>query len=392
MLSRRLTLLLGLAVGVLAANLYYAQPLSALMAQSLGLDIAAAGLVVTLTQMGYGTGVLFLVPLGDLLENRRVILTLIGVAIVALLGIGFSTHLVTYLMAAFFLGVGASAIQIIVPYATHLSPPEIRGQVVGSLMSGLMIGIMLSRPIAGLVSDLASWHAVFYFSAILMAALIVILYFNIPVRTPNRGTLRYSDLLLSMASLLFTYPILRRRAFYQACMFAAFCLFWTAVPLLLSSPEFHLSQSAIAFFALVGVTGAVSAPIVGRMADRGYTNLATTLAFFAGAVSFLLSHLVPLGSTLSLAFLALGAVLLDAGVSANLVLGQRGIFTLPAEFRGRLNSLYIALIFIGGAFGSFIGAWAYAHGQWQLTSWIGFALPAIGFAYFLTERLDRPAR
>lgn len=387
-LSRNLTLLLAFAVGVIAANLYYAQPLTAPIALSLGLDVAIAGLVVTLTQIGYGLGVLFLVPLSDLAENRKVILTLMAIAIAALLAIGLSTSLIPYFAAAFFLGIGVSCVQIIVPYATHLSREEIRGQVVGSLMSGLMLGIMLSRPISSLMTDALSWHAVFYFSAALMAVLMVILYFFLPQRQPAQNNLRYMHLLASMSKLMFHYSVLRRRAIYQAFMFAAFCLFWTAVPLLLAGPEFHLSQSGIAIFALVGVGGAVFAPLAGKMADLGHTKMASNIAFLSGSFSFLLTHFVPLGSITSLLLLTLAAILLDAGVSANLVLGQRAIFTLPAELRGRLNSLYIATIFIGGSFGSFIGAWAYAHGGWNLTSWVGFALPTLGLVYFLTERRE----
>ena len=152
--SKALILLLGLAVGVIAANLYYAQPLIALIASSLGLDPAAAGLIVTLTQVGYGIGVLFIVPLGDLVENRKLILTLMVIAILALLGLALSSHILPYFLAALATGIGACSVQIIVPYAAHLTPEATRGRVVGSLMSGLMLGIMLSRPIASILTDL----------------------------------------------------------------------------------------------------------------------------------------------------------------------------------------------------------------------------------------------
>jgi predicted MFS family arabinose efflux permease len=385
-LSRSHIFLLALAVGVIAANLYYAQPLTAPIAKSLGLDVAIAGLVVTLTQIGYGVGVLFLVPLADLIENRRLILGLLVVAILALIAVASSTQIFAYFSAALFLGIGASAVQIIVPYAAHLSPEAKRGQVVGSLMSGLMLGIMLSRPIAGLLTDLFSWHVVFYLSATFMALLGIALYVFLPPRQPSNKNIRYLDLLQSMGSLVLKYSVLRRRAIYQGFMFAAFCLFWTATPLVLAGPQFHLSQTGIAIFALVGVGGAILAPIAGKMADRGWTRSASILAMVAGSVSFLLTQLVPLGSTVSLILLTVAAILLDGGVSSNLVLGQREIFSLPAEYRGRLNSLYIATIFVGGSFGSFIGAWAYSRGQWPLTAWIGLSLPLISLVFFLTER------
>lgn len=385
-LTRGLSMILSGAVGVIAANLYYAQPLTAMMAASLGLKPEVAGLVVTLTQVGYGIGVLFLVPLADLVENRKLILSLLALATISLVGVGIVDHVIPYFTAALTLGIGVSALQIIVPYAAHLSPEEKRGATVGGLMSGLMMGIMLSRPISGILTEFVSWHGVFYLSAAMMLALSVVLYFYLPRRQPANTGISYVSLLASMGQIFMRYSILRRRAIYQAFMFAAFCLFWTATPLLLAGPEFHMSQVGIAIFALVGVGGAILAPIAGKMADRGLTQIASGIAMASGAFAFVITHLAPLGSTTSLVLLTIAAVLLDGGVSANLVLGQRTIFALPAEFRGRINSIYIATIFVGGAFGSFIGAWAFAKGQWQFTSYIGFILPVLSLIYFATER------
>ncbi|KYG62902.1 MFS transporter [Bdellovibrio bacteriovorus] len=385
-LSKSLILLLGLAVGVVAANLYYAQPLVGLISKALNLDPSLAGLVVTLTQVGYGLGVLMIVPLADILENRKLILTMILLTTVSLLGLAFATSLIPYFLAALAVGLGASTVQVIVPYAAHLAPEATRGRVVGSLMSGLMIGIMLSRPISSLLTDLFSWHAVFYFSAALMLLLGLALYKLLPERQPTNTGIRYSKLMASMGNLFAETPVLRRRAIYQAFMFGAFSLFWTTTPLLLVE-EFHLSQTAIALFALAGVAGAVSAPLAGRMADKGFSRQATTVAMISASVSFLITHIFAPGSGWALAILVFAAILLDAGITANLVLGQRAIFSLSAELRGRLNGLYVATIFVGGAVGSYVGAWAYAHGGWMLTSWVGFLFPLLAFIYFGTEWL-----
>ncbi len=385
--SRKLIFLLGLAIGVIVANIYYAQPLIAPISKSLGLDPAAAGLTVMITQVGYGLGVLFIVPLADLVENRRLILTMISIAIVAILGIALSTSLVTYFASALAVGLGASTVQIIVPYAAHLTPEAMRGRVVGSLMSGLMLGIMFSRPIASLLTDLLSWHAVFYLSAAFMTGIAITLYRALPRRRPNSKDLRYGELIVSMGHLFTRMAVLRRRAIYQACMFGAFCLFWTASPLLLGGPEFNMSQTEIAIFALVGVSGAIVAPLAGLAADRGMTRLGTFISMGVAAVSFLMTHIFPLGSTASLACLVASAILLDAGITANLVLGQRSIFRLPARYRSRLNGLYVATIFVGGAFGSTMGAYAFTHGGWPATSWVGFALPVAALLYFGTEWL-----
>ncbi|AHZ85430.1 MFS transporter [Bdellovibrio bacteriovorus] len=385
-LTRGLVLLLMAAVGIIVANLYYAQPITAMISQALGLDPSAAGLVVTLTQIGYGLGVLLIVPLGDIIENRRLVLTMIGIAVLGVLGLAFASQLTPYFIAAFATGLGASTVQILVPYTAHFAPEVKRGQVVGSLMSGLMIGIMLSRPVSSLLTDLFSWHAVFVLSAVLMAVLAVVLYKVMPERHPENKNLHYFDLLKSMGRLFIETPVVRRRGAYQAFMFGAFCLFWTASPLLLAGPKFNLSQSAIAIFALVGVSGAVIAPIAGKAADKGHSRIATMMAMIISAFSFLLSHFFEGGSTAALAALVISAILLDAGITANLVMGQRAIFSLKAEYRSRLNGLFITTIFVGGAIGSTLGAWAYARGGWELTSWVGFLMPALAFAYFLTEK------
>ncbi|WP_445292024.1 MFS transporter [Bdellovibrio sp. GT3] len=383
--ARTITLLLGLTVGVIAANLYYAQPLVALISESLGIQTSSAGLVVTLTQIGYGLGVLFLVPLGDLVENKKLILALMGLTILALLGLGVATLVVPYFAAALLLGVGTSAVQIVVPYAAHMTAESHRGRVVGGLMSGLMLGIMLSRPISSLLTDMFSWHAVFFLSASLMLVMAFVLFKFLPPRKPESQNLHYGRLLASMGKLLISTPVLRRRGVYQACMFGAFSLFWTAVPLYLLSPTYHLSQSAIALFAFAGVAGAISAPYAGKLADRGLTTPATIIAMLSAIASFGVTHLLEPGSLTALGVLVFSAILLDAGITATLVLGQRAIFSLKPEYRGRLNGLYVAIIFVGGSIGSYAGAWAYSHGGWDLTTKIGALFPAVALVYFLTE-------
>jgi predicted MFS family arabinose efflux permease len=184
-----------------------------------------------------------------------------------------------------------------------------------------------------------------------------------------------------MGYLFATTKVLRQRAFMQALIFGAFCLFWTAAPLLLASPAFGLSQTGIAIFALVGVAGAVSAPMAGIGADRGRARIATTVSLLCGSLAFAIAYITPQARWLGVVFLATGAILIDAGVSANLVLGQRAIFALAPEQRGRLNSVYIATAFIGGASGSAIGAWSYATGGWSLTATLGFAMPAVALVF-----------
>ena len=383
--STWLTFLLALSCGLVVANIYYAQPLVGPIAAELGLRPDQAGLLVTMAQLGYGAGLLLIVPLGDLVENRRLATSVIAVAAIALAAAALSRYPLQFFAAALSVGFASVAVQILIPYAGHLAPERIRGRVVGNVTSGLMIGIMLARPASSFIASVSSWHVVYWVSAALMAVLAVVLRWTLPARLPQ-ARLSYGALLRSMVHLARTTPILRRRALYQASLFSVFSLFWTTVPLLLAGPAFRLSQSGIALFALVGVTGAFAAPIAGRVADRGWTRPATAAAMVLTSAGFALTVIVAPGSMLSLASFVAAAIAIDFGVQANVVLGYRTLFVLGAETRSRLNGLYMATFFLAGALGSAVGAWAYATGGWGLAAGIGSVLPLCALIYLVTEK------
>ncbi len=384
-MSSGLTFLMAAACGLVVANLYYAQPLAGPIAAAIGLPASATGLIVTLTQIGYGLGLLLIVPLGDLMENRRLIVMMIAATTIALLAAALSTTPGPFLAASLAIGLTSTAVQMIVPLAASLAPAEMRGRVVGNVMSGLMLGIMLARPAASFVSRFSSWHLVFFLSAGVMVLVGITLAYRLPRRMPQTR-LSYGELLASMWTLYAGQPVLRRRAFYQAFQFASFSLFWTVTPLVLSGPAFGLSQSGIALFALAGVAGAIASPIAGRLADRNLSRPATLFGILSAAAAYLITHLATEGSTLALGLMTAAAILLDFGVTMTLVISQRAIFGLGADLRSRLNGLFMATFFVGGALGSAVGAFAYAQGGWVLASSVGIALPAIAFLYALTER------
>ncbi|TVX94046.1 MFS transporter [Paenibacillus agilis] len=384
-ISAWLILILATACGLIAANLYYAQPLVGPISSALGLSSGAVGLIVTLTQIGYGIGLLFIVPLGDILENRKLVVVSLLLTVVALALAAVVKSAALFLTVSLFIGLGSVAAQILVPYAAQLSPDATRGRNVGNVMSGLLLGIMLARPISSIVAEFWGWRAVYYLSATAILVLALLLAMVLPARRALTTT-RYSVLLGSMLHLLKTTPILQRRAIYHACVFATFSLFWTTVPLLLTSPMFHFSQKEVALFALLGVVGAVAAPVAGRFADRGWTRPVTGIALVLVIISGILPLVIQGSSTFALVTLVISAILLDMGVSANLVIGQRAILSLGAEFRSRLNGLYMAIFFAGGAIGSATGGWAYAIGGWNAALLIGIALPVIAFIYYTTEK------
>ena len=379
-----ITTLLAIACGVIVANLYYAQPLVGPISTDTHLPLASSGLIVTLTQIGYVIGLLFIVPLCDLIENRQLVSSILVVVICALIPAALTHNALIFLIASMFIGLGSVATQILVPYAAHLAVEERRGQVVGNVMSGLLLGIMLARPIASFVADLWGWQMVFILSAVITTILAVVLACVLPRRNPS-PSMSYVDLISSLWFLFKTKAVLRRRAFYQACLFGAFSLFWTVIPLWLAS-HFHLSQQGIALFALAGVAGAVAAPIAGRLAAKGWTKRLTGLAILVATLSFLLTHIYQDSSAHALAIFVVAGITLDMAVSGNLVLSQRAIYSLGGDIRGRVNGVFMAVFFIGGAVGSALGVWAYAYGEWMLASILGLSMGVVALLYYFTEK------
>jgi predicted MFS family arabinose efflux permease len=376
--------LLGAACGLIVANLYYGQPLNGIISQALGLARQNAGLVMTLPLAGYGLGLLFIVPLGDLLENRRLTLLLLGLEAGVLVLASLTSNAVVFLALAFLVGLTASVVQLLVPYVTYLVPAAERGQAVGRVVSGVMLGIMLARPVSSLVTDASSWHVIFRLSAVAMAATCVVLGFALPRRQPSH-TQGYPALLASLVHLFADTEILRRRAFYHAAMFGAFSVFWTSVPLWLGGPAFNLSQRGIAWVALAGVAGAIAPPIAGRIADKGLARPATALAMLLAVAALCLTLAAPRGSA-GVVAVAACAIALDFAVSANLVFGQRAIYALSEQYRSRMNGLFMATFFAGGAIGSALGAWCYNRFGWPGVVAVGAALPLLALIYWSTER------
>ncbi|MFF0227311.1 MFS transporter [Streptomyces sp. NPDC004629] len=381
-----LVALLAVATGMTAANLYYAQPLLAELRDVFQVSEAAAGLLITLTQIGYVIGMLFLVPLGDRLEKRSLVTVLLAVTTAALLAAGLATGFPMLLAASLVSGATSVVAQILVPFAASLAPDHTRGRIVGRVMSGLLTGILLSRTLSSLVSDVAGWRVVYLGSAALMAVLAVALWMALPQQAPTISV-PYHHVLRSTAALLRAHPVLRRRGLYQAAMFGAFSAFWTTVSYLLTGPRFHYSAVGVGIFALVGAAGAAIAPLAGRWADRGLVRPMTGGAFAAAVVAFAVAGF----GQHSIVFVALAAVVVDMAVQTSLILGQHTVYQLDAHARARLNSAFIAMFFLGGALGSQLGSFAYRAAGWGAVSAFGAALPLLALLYWLTERRGTPA-
>lgn len=386
---------LAVAAGIIVLSLFASQPLAGVIGPSLGLDAAETGLVTTVTLLGYASGLFLLVPLTDLLENRRLIARTLAAGTLALFGAAIAPSAPLFLIASFLIGLTASAIQMLVPIAASLAPEAERGRVVGNVMTGLMLGILLSRPSASVVADYAGWRWFYGLLAGLIGMLTIVIVRIIPERRPTQNA-SYLGLLASLLVLLRDEPVLRRRATYQGLCMAAFGTFWTSVALRLALPPFDLGQTGIAIFALTGAAGAVIAPIAGRAGDRGLTGPATVLAHLSVIAAMVLAAVGGSGPTggmpgaVALVMMAFAAVILDLGVIADQALGRRAINMLRPEARGRLNGLFTGLFFIGAAVGSSLSGVA-----WVLVGWSGacalgglFGLAAL----VLTFKDRRPPR
>ncbi len=378
-LSTGLIALMAFACGAMVANIYYAQTLVEEIGPEIGLSKPLAGVVVTLTQLGYGIGLFLLVPLGDLLENRRLALLMTGGTALGSLAIAFSDGPATFLTASLCTGVCATGAQVLLPLASHLTPPERQGRIIGQIMSGLLAGIMLARPLASFITEMLGWRAVYFISSGLVALIGLALALTLPRRMPpaQKG---YGAILASMVSMAKNYRQLRLRAFYQAALFTAFNVFWTAAPLVLLR-KFHFTQNGVALFAMAGAGGAFAAWLAGALADRGRTRLATLVAHLFLVFCFLgADAAVAVGSVV--AFFC-SALLIDGAVQLNHVTSQKIIFDLSSEARGRMNSIYMTTLFVIGASGSVIGSASLEAGGWPLTAGMGAGIGALSLGVFL---------
>jgi predicted MFS family arabinose efflux permease len=377
-MAHSLILLFAFSCGAIAANLYYAQPIISLIAPDLHMSEGTASLIVSLTQIGYAAGLFFLVPLGDLVENKQLMIVSAVLSIASLAAAATLDEPGLFLGISLLIGFTSVAVQLLVPLAAHFAAPETRGRVVGTIMSGLLLGILLSRPISSFIAAQFGWRAVFGFGAVVMTLVTVLLALTLPGRRPDHSA-SYPQLIRSLERLVATLPVLRQRSLYQGLMFGSFSLFWTAVPIELMN-HYHLSQMAVAVFSLVGAMGATSAPIAGRLADAGHTHRATAIALTLAVISYLPAMLVP---GLGVFGLVGTGLLLDFAVQMNMVLGQREIYLLDPTSRNRLNAIYMTSVFVGGAVGSAIASTLYRHGGWTWVAVAGMVFPLLALGRFL---------
>ncbi|MEB0206969.1 MFS transporter [Pseudomonas sp. CCC3.1] len=374
-LSTALILLMAIATGLAVASNYYAQPLLHTIAKELGLTMESAGTVVITAQLSYGAGLLLLVPLGDLFEQRRLIVTMTVLSALGLLLSAFAPSLTWLLIGTAVTGMFSVSAQVLVPMAASLTDPQSRGRVVGTLMSGLLLGILLARTVAGALSSAGDWRAIYLLAAALMLISAISLFCALPNHHHSAG-LSYPKLLGSVFKLFVEEPVLRLRSLLGLLTFSLFALFWTPLAFLLAVPPYNYSDGVIGLFGLAGAVGAVAANWAGRMADRGRGQMATTVGLLV-----LLACWLPMAfAGHSLIALIIGVLALDFAVQLVHVSNQNAVFQVRPAARNRLNAGYITCYFIGGALGSLIGAQTYPAYGWSGIVIVGAVIATLALA------------
>jgi predicted MFS family arabinose efflux permease len=371
-LTPRLTFLLAATAGMTVANIYYNQALLPKIADTFHVDSGAAGWVAVATQLGYASGLLLLVPLGDSVNRKTLlVLTSLGAA-AAMVVLTFSVNLPMTVVVSYLLGTICITPQVAIPYGAGLARPEKRGRAVGAIMSGLLIGVLGARSFAGFLSDYVGWREVFAIGAGL-TLLISLCLLRLP-SSPVANPVPYRSILASLWPLLKRERLLRRHALLGALSFGAFSAFWTTLAFYLEARPEHYGGRMVGWFGLIAIVGVLVAPVVGRLADRLGPQLLNGVALATMALSFGLMSL----SVFSLGWLVAGTILMDAGAQANQISNQTRIYTLPGELRNRITSVYMIIYFIGGTLGSLFGSYAWRSFGWNGVCALGVLLPVAG--------------
>lgn len=383
--GRRLILVLALACGVGVANIYFPQAISPLIARGLHVSAGTAATVVTASQFGYAAGIFLLVPLGDRLVHRRLIVTLLGLTGAGLLVAGSAPSLPVLLIASTLVGATTVVPQIIIPMTVGLVAEDRRGAVTGTLLSGLIGGILLARTFSGSLGQWLGWRAPYLVAAAAVFLLAVVLAVTVPTTVPSTRQ-RYPALLATSLRLLRTEPDLRRSCTYQALIFAAFSAAWTSLALLVTGHRYHLGASAVGLIALVGAASMFATPIAGRRVDRTGADSVNLICMLVALIAAAVLTIGGLGGVLGLAGLTVGMLVLDVAVQSGQVANQARIFALRPEVRSRLNTAYMTCAFLGGSIGSWLGIRAYSLMGWPGVCLLVAVLAGLALGRHLTHR------
>ncbi|MGF7206528.1 putative MFS family arabinose efflux permease [Skermanella aerolata] len=378
-LGRGLTFMMAAAAGIAVANIYYNQPMLAIIERDFaGSD--TTGLIPTATQLGYAISLFLFLPLGDLMDRRRLIVVQFGILAFSLVLAAIAPTALLLVAASLLVGASATVAQQIVPLAATLAAPEKRGATIGTVMGGVLTGILLSRTVGGFVGSHFGWREMFWIAAPVALGASVVMAAVLP-RTHPQSTIRYGKALMSLVEIWRNEPALRRSTILQAALFASFSAFWTILALRLEEPVFNLGADAAGLFGIVGAIGILAAPLAGKLADRRGPDLVICLGSLLTLGSWLL-----LGLWATIPGLVAGVVVLDFGVQSALVSNQHVIYSLRPEARSRLNTIFMSGMFIGGATGSAGATMVWNAFGWNGVSIFGALLAVFGILIWMATR------
>ncbi|WP_245646697.1 MFS transporter [Microtetraspora niveoalba] len=380
-----MVLILAVTCAVAVGNIYFPQAIGPLVAAGLHVSPDAAAVVVTATQVGYTAGMVLLVPLGDRIPHRSLLVPLLALSGMALLAAGCAPALPPLIAASALVGLTTVGAQIVGPLAAGLVAPDRRGAVIGTLLSGSTGGMLLARTFSGTLGEWLGWRAPYLIAAALALILATVLAFTVPATTPSARR-PYAALLAESLRLLRTEPELRRSCLYQATVFAGFSAVWTCLALLLAGPAYGLGAQAVGMLALVGAATMLCTPFAGRLVDRHGPDPVNLVCMLGVLVSAAILTAGSRGGPLGLAALTLGTLLLDVAMQSGMVANQARVYALRPDARSRLNTAYMTCAYLGGSAGSWLGV-----RLWSLAGWWGVcALVALLAALALAATCRRP--
>lgn len=382
-LTSRLKYLMATGCGVVVANMYYCQPLLGAFSRAFQITEEAASFVNICSQIGYGLGLFFIVPLGDMIARRKLLLWMIFLSAVSVTGMAFSTNLSELYIFSVSIGITSTACQVFIPLAVHLTDDEERGKTLGIMLGGLLTGILLSRSLSGFVAEYFGWETVYFIAAGFMLVLIILVWKMIPGEEPAFSG-SYSKLMRSLFQLFKQQPVIRESSVIGASLFGAISAFWATMAFFLEKPPFQYSLTVIGLFGIIGAGGALISPFVGRISDR----YGPFKPMRAGILMMLIGYLVLFEGRFHIGLVIAGIILIDMGLQSTHIPNLARNYAIMPEARTRLNTIYMTFFFIGGTIGSTLGSIAWNAFEWSGVCIVGIVFVLVGAipVYFIKRK------
>ncbi len=380
-LTKVQVLIMAIAAGVCVANVYYNQPILKDIASSFRVSESEAGSISVLSQVGYGVGLFFLIPLGDKINKKKLILTLLGCLFCLLIAMTFSQNIVQASILSIAIGITTVSAQVILPLAASIDRVT-TGQTVGNIFTGVLIGVLGARVFSGYIAEWLNWRYVYGFSAVMVLIVTVLLKIYLP-NVKNDFDGYYLELLKSTLHQLKRFSLLREASLIGGLLFGVFCSFWTTLTFHLSGAPFYFQSDTIGVYGFVAIAAALTAPVFGKLADKGNSQRSLTLA-----VSMVIASLViaKIAANSALA-IAVAVLLIDVGVQAMQVTNIARIYTLDAQSNSRINTVYMTTYFIGGAIGTTLGLLCWNLGGWNLVTWQMLVFTLLAFLIIVRPKI-----